>query len=270
MPNDNLTGTEAEAVAALATAHQTVRDVNGIPALVLPPGYRVELLDKTLAAPIRKKGTTTLNDVASFISVARDQQTADTRYFSTLNPPTFTAVFNATADGAGWGDHRAHYAPPLSEEWKAWAELDGKAQNQVKLAQFLENNLEDITRPDGATLLGICRTLQAKKSVEFVSVVNPNNGSNQFTYNEDVKGSAVAGTVDIPETFEIAIPVFENGPRWAIQARLRFTLDAGKLAIWYELVRPMKTLEAAVAQIRGAIATETGKDVLNGAAPDNR
>ena len=270
MSDNNNPKTEAEAASSLAAAFQQTREFNGVPAVLLPSGYSVHLLEKTLHAPVRKQGTTTLYDAEGFIRVTNDQKNAGTRLFSTLNPPSFTAVFNATAEVAGWGDHRAAYTPPLSAEWIEWDRMDEVQSTQVKMAQFLENNLEDIVSPDGATLLEICRTLQAKKSVDFVSVINLNNGGQQFTYNEDVRGSAVAGTVTIPETFQIAIPVFENGEKWAIDARLRFTIDGGKLTIWYEMVRAAKTLEAAVKKMRTAITEQTGLQILNGVAPGPR
>lgn len=259
--------TEAEMISSLAAAFQSERKIGDAPIVILPDGYRATDLSHLLPAPTRKKGLTTLLDVGSFIAVVNDQKGDATRMFSTLNPPSFTAVFNATAAGTGWGDHRAAYELPLSAEWQAWDAMDDNKVNQVAMAQFVENNLEDVVSPDGATLLEICRSLQAKKSVEFSSGIRLTNGENQLTFKEEINGSAGNGTLSIPETFQIGIPVFENGAKWAMTVRLRYRIDGSKLTMWIELVRPHKILEAAVNDVRAKIAEETSLQVLNGHPP---
>lgn len=258
--------TESAAYAVLAASHQETRMLGaGVPAVIVPDDFRVELLESTLAAPVRKRGTTVLNDAESFIAVVNDQKGESTRLFSTINPPTFTAVFNHHAEDSGWGDHRAAYNTPLSPEWKAWTDVDGKQKSQVEIAQFIENNLVDVVEPDGATLLEICRTLEAKKKVNFSSSIRLSDGSHQFTFDEEVQGSAQKGTLSVPEQFAIGVPVFENGERWRVDVRLRYRIsENGKLTMWLELIRPHKVIEQAVTELRGRIAEQTSLPILNG------
>ncbi len=273
----NESQTEAAAVDTISASKQETRLIGDTPVVLLPHGYSVADLSSKLPAPTRKRGTTTLNDAESFIAVVNDQSDDCTRLFSTINPPTFTAVFNHNADGAGWGDHRAKYDAPLSPEWKAWTGIDGKKHNQLDMAQFLETNMVDVVyiksaagepgSPDGATLLEICRTLEATKKVNFKSSVRLTDGSTQFTYDEDVAGSAVKGTMTIPEQFSIGVPVFENGEKYRLDVRFRYRIaDGGQLVIWLELIRPHKVIEDAVKQLRAHIGSETGLQVLNGSA----
>lgn len=260
------TKTETAAQEIIAATHQPVRDVIGTPMLILPAGFKEVTLERLLPAPTRKKGVVTLNDADSFIAVVNDQKTDDTRLFSTINPPTFTAVFNHTAAGPGWGDHRAKYNAPLSPEWVAWTGMNDQKVSQVELAQFIENNLVDVVSPDGATLLEICRTLEAKKKVSFSSSIRLSDGSNEFTYEEDVQGSAQKGTLQVPEMFVIGVPVFEEGERWKVEVRLRFRIaEGGRLTMWIELVRPHKVIEEAVKELRTQIAAKTELMILNGA-----
>lgn len=273
--------TESIAHATLAASHQDVRYVGaGVPLVLLPQGYIAHNMESLLAAPARKKGTVVLNDAESFVAVVNDQKDSNTRLFSTIEPPTFTAVFNHTAAGTGWGDHRAHYATPLAPEWKAWLGMDGKKTNQVDLAQFIENNLIDVVyidkdaagaaagevgSPDGATLLEVCRTLEAKKKVDFKSAIRLADGSTQFTYDEDVSGSARQGQLAVPEQFSLGIPVFENGAKYRMDVRLRYRItDGGQLTMWLELIRPHKTIEHAVKELRESIAAATALQILNG------
>lgn len=271
--NQSQTETAAQEIIAASTQH--VRDVYGTPVTILPEGFKVRLLPELLAAPTRKTGTTVLNDAESFVAVVNDQKGPGTRLFSTIAPPTFTAVFNHHADQAGWGDHRARYNAPLAPEWAAWTGMDGKKQHQVDLAQFIENNLVDVAfleprdghpgSPDGSTLLEVCRTLEAKKKVEFKSAIRLADGSTQFTYNEDVQGSARQGLLQVPEQFTLAIPVFENGAKWRVDVRLRYRIqDGGNLVMWLELIRPQKVIEGAVLELREQIAKDTGLQILNG------
>ena len=250
----------------LVSARQTVHTLgDGTPALLLTPDMRIENLEHTLAAPVRKKGSTTLNDAESFVAVVLDQKSDDTRLFSTINPPTFTAVFNHHGAAAGWGDHKAKYNAPLAPEWKAWTGIDGKKMNQVEIAQFIENNLVDVAEPEGATLLEICRTLEAKKKVNFSSSIRLSDGTNQFTFAEEVQGSAQQGQLAIPEKFVIGVPVFENGEKWRVDVRLRYRIEeGGRLVMWVELVRPHKIIEEAVKELRARIAEGTGMAILNG------
>lgn len=258
--------TETQARDELAACNQTGYQFAGTPGFILPAGYAFKELSHLLPAPTRKKGTTVLNDAESFIAVVNDQKAEDgTRLYSTINPPTFTAVFNHNGNEPGWGDHRAHYNAPLSPEWKAWDDIDGVSKTQVELAQFIENNLVDVVSPDGATLLEICRTLEAKKKVNFASSIRLSDGSHQFTYEEDVQGSAQKGQLKVPEEFSIGIPVFENGEKWQITVRLRFRInEGGKLTMWLELVRPHKVMELAVKELREHIAQKTDLPILNG------
>lgn len=233
--------TEAVALSVLAASNQPTRIVgDGIPAVILPEGFSLKTLENTLAAPVRKRGTTVLNDAESFIAVVNDQKGGATRLFSTIDPPTFTAVFNHHAAHPGWCDHRAEYNAPLSPEWEAWTGADGDKMTQVQIAQFIENNLVDVVEPDGATLLEI---------------------------REEVHGCAQKGQLSVPEQFVIGIPVFESGDKWRVDVRLRYRIeDGGKLTMWLELIRPHKVIEQAVKELREQIAAQTELPILNGAA----
>lgn len=284
----NETKTETVAKDVLAACNQATRFIDGVPVFVLPEGFKTHSLEGMLGRPARKRGTTVLNDAASFIAVVLRQKNEATLLFSTISPPSFTAVFNADCAEedrycipiAGWGDHRATYNAPLSPEWGEWTKADKVQMNQVEMAQFLESNMVDVVHipadldarepgsPDGATLLEICRTLEANKKVKFKSSVRLADGSTQFTYDEDVAGSAVNGTMEIPAQFSIGVPVFENGEKYRQDVHFRYRIiDGGKLNMWIELIRPHKVIEDAVKQLRAHIAEATALPVLNGTAP---
>lgn len=244
-----------------------IRYVGDLPFVVLPEGAKTEELENLLLTPTRKRGLVTLRDVGSFIALVNKEETPATRLYGNVNPPNFTAVFNDHADGslAGWRDYRAAYACPLSIEWKTWAGMSGKQMSQADFAAFIENNLPDIVNPLAAHMLEISRTLEAKKKVNFASAIRLDNGQNQFTYEEEISGTAQKGQLQIPEEFTIGIPVLEGGAPYAVDARLRYRIaDGGKLTMWFELIRPHKVVENAAAEVWSQIEAETELKVFNG------
>lgn len=237
------------------------------PLMALPEDSCLHDLEKFLPLPLRKRGTTVLNDMASFIGFVKAERTPATSLYGNLINPSFTAVFNDNADGsdAGWRDHAAKYACPLSIEWKTWLEASGKQMSQEQFAQFIETNLLDVASPPAADMLEISRSLEAKKKVSFASGIRLSNGQNELTYAEEITGTAHKGKLTVPETFTIGIPVLEGGQGYVVEARLRYRIaDQGKLSMWFELVRPHKIVEDAMKSVRDEIAKGTGLVVFNG------
>jgi len=241
--------------------------IGATPVVVLPEGFEPTSLEKYLPNPTRGKGTVTLRDQASFVILVKGLMDEATTVYGSYNQPQFLAVFNDTTPdaGPGWQDHRAQYDCPVSVEWNTWKNSSGKRMTQADFAQFIEDNLPDIAIPPAADMLEISRSLEAKKQVAFASGIRLSNGQNEITYTEEVTGTAKKGKLQIPETFEIGIAVLEGGVRYAIEARLRYRIDGGKMQMWYELVRPHKILEDAVSAVWGEIADALGVPVLNGA-----
>jgi uncharacterized protein YfdQ (DUF2303 family) len=170
---------------------------------------------------------------------------------------------DSAANGPGWGDHRVTYTCPHTTEWRTWIGANKKPMNQVDFAQFIEDNLPDIV--EGALLLEVSRTLEAKKKVNFASGIRLSDGQNQFTYEEQIEGTAGKGQFKVPETFALGLSVFEGGDKYAVEARLRYRINEGKLALWYDLTRPHKIVEDAVKGVWKSIEEGTGSTILHAA-----
>lgn len=255
--------TENQAAQAEAIAGNLV-DVGGIPHIVVPEGYELKDLEQALDNPSRCRGTTKLRDVKSFAAVVNEFRGTATKLYGTVTPAVFVAVFNAHAPyRPGWGDHRASYDCPVSVEWKTWIGKNKQGMNQADFAQFIEDNLPDIL--EGGLLLEVSRTLEAKKKVSFASAIRLSDGQNQFTYEEDIQGTAGKGQFKVPEVFELGIPVFEGGPAYKVKARLRYRIDNAKLVLWYDLERSHKILEDAVKGVWLAIEAATSLTILHAA-----
>lgn len=265
--------TENEVVQSMAIAAVGVQlvEAGAKPLILIPNGYSIEDVEHTLARPTRKRGSPVFHDVASFIAHFNIHKISGSRIFGQVETPKFIAVLNDHEQGiAGWGDHKATYACPLSKEWKAWKQFAGTPRDQIAFAEFIETNMPDIfstgpDEPSAADMLQIATSFKAQKKVNFASGQRLDNGQVDFTFVEDLQGTAgPKGSIKVPERFFIAVPVFEGGSPYKIEAKLRWRLKDGSLTMWFDLVRDHKVLEAAFMDVWKEIAEGTETIIWRG------
>lgn len=223
---------------------------------------RVEYLEQRFEAPARKIGLVILNDEASFIEFWKSQKTEASRIYAKLDPARFLAVFDDHNSSPAYRGYRAEYTPAFSREWQTW---NGKNRQPFsgneEFALWLEDQLPDIVRPDGGKMLEIALNFRVNQAAAFSNAVRLEDGNTQLTFNNTVEASAKieSKTVKIPEEFDISIPVFEGlgAPKYAVKARFRHRLNAGRLSLWYELIRPHKVVEEAFKATLDTIAKAT-------------
>lgn len=255
-----------DAGAAIGAPHEVGTEQHETrPYVVVPKGYDLKSLEHLMPAPWRKRGTVSMRDQQSFCRYLADQG-GDVSIYGLRATGSFVAILDSdTADYPGWRDHRAAFTAQQTPEWVTWTKKNGVRMTQTDFAAFVEDNLPDITDPVGAEMLEMCRLLEAKKKVEFVSGIRLSNGENELAYEESISGTVGKGKLPVPETFTIAIAPFEGSDRFAFQARLRYRIgDDKKLSMWFDLDRPHKVMEAAVTDIWNAIEGKTGLAIYNG------
>ena len=258
--------TEAQSIAALAISKASQQEVNGHTFIVLQSDgqEQIESLEKFEPTPYRPKGTHSFSDLASFITFVKANPNKTPLVLCDTEASRFTAIFNAHGDVAGWGDWRAIYACPHSRDWLRWVGNNNKKMTQEDFARFIEDGSINITRPEAATMIEISRSLQAKKTVQFTESIRLSNGQSQIGYTEEIKGTASKGTLEIPETFQITIPVYKGDAAYEIQVRLRYRIEAARLQMWYELVRHDVVADDAIKLMAETLAKELATTVLNG------
>lgn len=253
--------TRTEIDAAVEAAHSLLKprtvDVGEDPGLIAH-GARVQLtdlgphIDKYRAHPRRKKGNSVHHTLASFIAHVRRNATAEHAAVF-VTDTAFQAVYDYHAghEGpAGWGEHRAHYPLPLSDEFLAWRVT--RSLSGEEFAEFIEDHLADVLEAEdvGEGILDFARRTRLK----FAGPVSLLNLSRGVSINVDAKvkehrklssGEAQvvfetthrdeAGAVlDLPGAFAVGIPVFKGGGRYALAVRLRYKVRGG--AITWEFV----------------------------------
>lgn len=216
--------------------------------------------------PSRIIAAPALNDVESFCSYVNSYKDARTRLFASPYHNSFSAILDYHSPGTPeFLSHRANLTLRLSEEWTLWYGNHDKLLPQLAFAEFLEDNRNDIIRPDSATMLEVARDLQAHSDVNFASKINTVNGSAQLKFDETISSKVGLGTIACPETFAIRVPVFFGEQPITVEARLRFRIGDGKLKFQYKLYRPAETLALAFDAARERVKIATGMEVLLGA-----
>ena len=263
-----------EAINQLVTLAQTLGKPMDHPALpapfaLIPGGVKLQDLEGLLAAPTRIRQAVNILDADTFIAyINRYASPASVVFCDGPEGRTFKGVLDYhQPDQPSWGQHVAVYQCPISIEWGRWKSSDRKRMDQATFAEFFEENIKDITVPEGipgapsaADMLEISRTLEAKKNISFRQGTRLDNGQVQLTYNEQIDGQAgETGQLKIPEQFYIGVKPFLGGDAFCVTVRFRYRIQESRLVMWFELVRPDKVLEEAYITVRAKIQGSIGE-----------
>lgn len=292
--------TEAEAVAELATESPDlprtieIKRGDGDRAQILTTGSDIavhdlrEYLDKYLPRPERRKGTAILADLPSLIAHTKRFASEHSALFCDPTVPKILAVLDYHEKGAGgapsWGQHRALYQFPLSDEWKKWTGRNAKPMAQGEFAQFIEDRITDISDPSQATtaeafkpllallgttfaspskLLELSRGLSVRESARVKSAVNLATGEGTVHFDTALADDDGA-PLRVPGAFLLAIPIFRNGVGYRLAARLRFRAKDGAVSWWYELHGAEAQFDVAIAEACKLAADGTGLPLYMG------
>lgn len=258
-----------------ATGDPQVPANGNAPYAVIPSDCKIEDLSKFVynehrERPERARGTAKVLDGASFCEYFTLFRDANSRVFADETRGVLLAVLDhhESRGGAGsdprWGQHRIELTMRASKEWQIWTGQDGKKQTQVEFAEFIEDNAPDIIQPPAAAMLEVARDLSAKTDVDFGSAIRLSDGSVQFKYSEQVRATVGAGQIQVPDQFDIAIPIYIGTERVRLTARLRYRINGGKLTFWYNLLRAEAAAREAFDAVRAAIGDTLSLTVING------
>lgn len=226
---------------------------------------------KNAPKPLRKTGGVTVFDAASFNQVIADNSDAgDIAIYFDRNPnkPAVVAVLNGNGKGgAGWGDLRANIEFRPTPQWVKWRDKDGKMLPQTEFAEFIEDNLEDIAEPSGATMLEIATHLEVARSVSFKSAMRLTSGVVQFKHDTDDNAKVSANTIDVPQEFKLGIAPIFGLPSYGVPARFRYRLVDGRLTLGYKLQRIETMMAQIIEDVIGKIERGANISVMDGLPP---
>jgi uncharacterized protein YfdQ (DUF2303 family) len=225
----------------------------------------LDALDARRAGPHRRSGTTKLTEVDSLIAFLKRWGSPDTVVYADTTALSLTAVIDdhPAGDASSWRQHRAVYNCPRAAEWIAWTEQADKPMIQSEFADWIEARLEDLTTGEGypkpTELLTMARDLTIRTKGTFERKINPTTGDSLLVNKHETE----IGSTVIPRAFLVAIPCFEGGDRYQLEARVRFTLDGGP-RFTYTLHRAKEIERDAFGEVRVKVADGAAVPVLAG------
>lgn len=249
MPETILSDIDAAIEAGIKIGSQQIINVDDHKkAIKVPSNYRLELFEKREPTPDRTAQTAELDTAQSFIEYFNRFSDESSLIACDIKEGIFKAYLDYhTPEKPSWKDHVCIFKCKQTPEWSDWRSRSGIAMDQEKFAYFIEDHAEEVITPSPADMMEIALSLRAKKNINFNSGIRLHNGQVQLEYTETIKGEAGAkGQLEIPENIEIAVKLFDGGETYKMNARFRYRIKEGQLAMWYELIRPHKTHEAAV------------------------
>jgi uncharacterized protein YfdQ (DUF2303 family) len=252
------------------------------------------VFDDYLLAPRSREGTATVTNLDSFIDHTNRFKGPDSIIFADDNrtSPKLTSVLDYHPQGApglaepAFGRHRAVYAFPLSDEWKAWSKQNKNQMNMVQFAEFLEDRIIDVLAPGDTVIEGdqlkmvdvlggqdrlaspsrlieLSRGLQVYENAVINESHKLSSGEGEISFqaeHSDGQGKPLV----VPTCFLIAIPVFHKGAAYQVLARLRYRAKPN-LVFWYELWRTDRVFDHAFGEAAGEAELKTQLGVLYGA-----
>ncbi len=231
---------------------------------VLPEDYETHDLEDYQEAPRRTRAEVSMADVESFIAYWNRFKYSESTIFADREHNNIVGVVDYHGKKPTFCSHRAVYAPPYSEEWKRWKEASGRRMKQVEFAYFIEENASDVFDPTAAQMIEISQSIKASKKGEFLEDRRLSDGSVQLTYNEEVETHTGRNNLKVPESFMLGLPVFFNGVKYEVEAKLRVRIDKGQLMLWFDLHRAEYVEQDAFAGIVRQITDGCGSDVFLG------
>ena len=214
-----------------------------------------KLVEEWRNKPERVIGSANAQTLKSFIDLINRHKNENSAVFGDLNwrEPKFTAVIDYIGHGAdpAFGVHRILYAFPLSESFKAWSSANGKKMNQADFAAFVEDHIADIAAPTDeeraafeslvqtkfatpAELMQLSRGLQVNVNTVVKNAKTLQSGEGEVLFSEE--HTDVAGArLTVPGLFLISIPIYLFGDPVRLPVRLRYRVESGKLAWFYQL-----------------------------------
>lgn len=268
------------------------RDGTQAPAFLTEGGARIigpSDIDPYRVMPIARAGTATHTRLDSFIAHVNRFKGENSVVFAVDNMagPKLTAIFDYHHAGHDSDPanlkHKSVYSFPLSDEWKAWSEADGKAMSMTDFAAFLEDHIVDVTadkpQSDAAKdflaksggnlaspskLIEIARGLQVNEASILREARNLSSGEAEVVFQSehlDANGNKLV----LPNAFMICIPIFARSQVFdQILARFRYRKQGGGIVFWFDLWRPDLVFEHAFSEACGQVKAETGLPLFVG------
>ena len=241
--------------------------------------------------PTERKGTASHTRLDSFIAHTNRFKDVNSAVFASDDPatPNLITVFDYHPEGpnhyiANGQTHRAKYAFPLSDEWKAWSASNAKSMAMSDFAAFLEDRIVDVVADaDPASpaakdfvaktggniaspskLITIARGLQVNEASVLREARNLSTGEAELVFQSEHL-DANGAKLTLPNLFMICIPVFARSPVfYQLLARFRYRKAGSGITFSYELWRADLVFEQAFSEACDLVREQTALPLFVG------
>lgn len=250
--HENLTGAGVAAALALKTVDPgTVRfeTEQHMPLMLSQPDVKVRSLEHLLPAPVDptiKIDLFTKEDLVAYLTAQSVRENGPGKadhpvIFANRNKLCFTAFIDFHRAGLpSWCRHSVAVTYDHSHQFKRWMANDNKKMSQEAFGNFLDENVTDILNPSGADVVTFATQLEVTRTERFKSATNLANGEVSFTFTNESSGDS---TVKFPTEMTLSLPLWINGERIAIKAKLYYRVIQGELNFWYKLMMIEETID---------------------------
>ncbi|MDG4903181.1 DUF2303 family protein [Mesorhizobium sp. WSM4962] len=242
------------------------------------------LIDEFRQAPDRRKGTATVETLASFIALIERHKDENSAIFGKTSypDPKLTAVIDYDKEGVAARNrsHRIVYAFPLTEEFKSWVAGNAKPMEQEVFAAFLEEHAAELAAPtDGevseyerlfkekmatpSEVVALSRHLEVFVAARAKQGIRLQTGERVVEFAEEHQ-NAKGESIVVPGVFMVSVPAFVDGDAVRLPARLRYRVTGSKVVWFYQLYRWEFFLREQVGHDLRHASNETGLPAFEG------
>jgi hypothetical protein len=255
--------------------------------------------------PLRRKGQSVHTTLASFVDHVARHRDSQSAIFAvdTIDAPSLLAIYDyneativdildsdkpaARTGTPRFGQHRAFYSMPLSDEWKAWQRIAGASSqwlSQREFAEALEDRAIEILAPSDvpsktkdeaaklgiepagpSTMLSLARGLFVNAERKLGSAQNLSTGESKLVFEETHTTTDSAGTkVTVPSGIVIAIPVFRDDLAYPMIARVRYKAEGPNTKWKLSLHRSDVAFRDAFYEVAKTVKQKTGLPLFYG------
>ena len=166
-----------------------------------------------------------------------------------------TPLVTAILDANGWCNHKAGLLFEPTPSWAEWLAISSQQLPQEKFSEFVEDHVDGIVTPSGATMLELAQSIRAHTKSSFKSDKRLANGQVQLEYTENIDATAgTAGTITIPDEITLGLQPFQGGPKlYKVRAKFRYRIQQGNLTLGVKLLNPERVVQAVLDDVVDAL-----------------
>lgn len=240
-----------------------LRDINGVPHLMLPTDTDIKSMEHLLDAPKRISKKRGFCEVDGFCSYVNEFKKDNTRIYLEERDEIRAELDDHSVDKPSWSAHTAILDLEHTEEWLSWTRVNKKQMSHIDFIEFLQEHLHTIAKPAGADIVDAARTFSTHRNASFDSVVPAEGGDFKVSYSEEIRGKSTDGSASLPSSLKLILrPYKATDNAYEVDATVNWRLQGTEITFFVILLRTDRILEEAESVIRKEVENQTGLNIL--------